>query len=125
MRNTKQKEATINALRELGHATAKEIHALGQAKCPGLGLATVYRILSDEAREGRIRHVTLAGAGDDVFDITVLPHSHVQCHQCGQVFDLPSPNYAPLLKEAKRLGIIIDQSECCLGGLCKECASQN
>lgn len=125
MRNTKQKQATLTALGTLGHATAKEVHREGIKHCPGLGLATVYRILSEEAERGHVRHVTLSGQGDDVFDITVMPHSHVQCRQCSRVFDLPSPDYTPLMKEAKKIGIRIDQSECCLSGICSACLSQS
>ena len=120
-RQTKQKTVVLQALAQRPHSTAGEIHAIASELYPGIGLATVYRILSDSVKEGVVRYVTVAGDGVDVYDTTLAPHSHMQCRICGDICDLPEPDYTAVLSAALAKGLEIEHRECCFLGVCPTC----
>jgi Fe2+ or Zn2+ uptake regulation protein len=119
-RNTTQKRVVMEALHTLGHTTAAELYAYVREQHPTLGLSTVYRILRTHAEAGLIRCLSIPGA-DDVFDATLLPHSHIRCTACGRVHDLGDPSYAKLVREADDYGFSVTACACTLLGLCAAC----
>ena len=86
-RSTAQKQVILDTLRELGsHVSAGAVYARLRETHPGIGRATVYRVLSDMAEDGLLLRIHTGGA-DDKFDVTVRPHWHMTCRICGKVAD--------------------------------------
>ena len=123
-RQTKQKSAVMDTLRRMGHTTAAALHKEAQKACEGIGLATVYRILSEEADEGNIRRLKMENT-EDIFDITTTPHSHVRCIGCGLVADVPIPNFGEAVAAAEKMGISVYHQFADLQGLCHDCQSKH
>lgn len=123
-RNTKQKQAVMEALITLGHPTAAELHAYVKQSHPTVGLSTVYRILGEGAQRGAVRRITMPDA-DDIYDATLRPHSHARCRLCKAVFDVPTPALDTSLLAAKELGFLVETVEVGLIGQCTECQISN
>lgn len=87
-RNTFQRQVVLSAVQTLCHATADEIHRFVAASHPGISKATVYRNLGLLSENGQISHIE-ATSGADYFDCTTSPHYHLQCTECGKIFDVP------------------------------------
>lgn len=119
-RQTKQKSAVMDTLRRMGHTTAAALHKEAQKTCEGIGLATVYRILTDETAEGHICRLKMENS-EDIFDITTEPHSHVRCIGCGLVADVPIPDFKEAVAAAERMGIAVRHQFADLQGLCQAC----
>ncbi|MBE7091104.1 MAG: transcriptional repressor [Clostridiales bacterium] len=71
------------------HPTAEELHALVQAKLPGIGIATVYRNLRALAEAGVI--LRLDGADTERYDGNPKDHAHFYCETCKRVTDISLP----------------------------------
>lgn len=119
-RNTKQKQAVMEALITLGHPTAAELHAYLKEREVSVGFSSVYRILGEGTQNGTVRRITMPDA-DDIFDATLRPHSHARCRLCQTVFDVPTPNLHTAFLEAKKQGFSVENVELSLVGLCKSC----
>ena len=57
-RNTKQKQAVMEALITLGHPTAAELHAYLKEREVSVGFSSVYRILGEGTQNGTVRRIT-------------------------------------------------------------------
>lgn len=81
-RNTPQRQAIVDALREADRAvTAQELHE----RLSGVGLATVYRNLQRLADEGEA-DTLLRENGETAFMLCGAGHHHhLTCRQCGVV----------------------------------------
>ena len=119
-RNTKQKQAVMDALVALGHPTAAQLHAYLKEREASVGFSSVYRILGEGAQNGTVRRITMPGA-DDIFDATLRPHSHARCRLCQMVFDVPTPTLVAALSAAKVQGFSVENVELSLVGLCNTC----
>jgi len=87
-RNTKQKSVILEALNKLNcHASASMVYDEVHKDNPSISRATVFRVLSDSAFDGKLLRIRFTGE-DDRFDITLEPHYHVTCRQCGYVADV-------------------------------------
>ena len=96
-RHTVQKDKISAALRELHqHPTAAEVCAYVQAEYPGISRATVYRVLDNMARQGKILRIPVAD-GADHFDYRTHLHYHIYCDGCGRVDDVKTENVGSLL----------------------------
>ena len=72
----------------MSHPTAEEVCGKVAEVDPGIGRATVYRVLSSLEESGEALRVPIPD-GADRFDITTSPHPHFKCRICKGVFDLP------------------------------------
>ena len=86
-RQTKQKQIIYDALKALDHPTATEVFGYVHDKYPTVSRATVFRVLSGFASNGRA--LELRAAGNEVrYDYNVEPHYHAHCSRCGRVSDV-------------------------------------
>lgn len=87
-RNTKQKGVILEALGRLNcHASAGMVYEEVHKDNPTISRATVFRVLSDSAEDGKLLRIHFTGE-DDRFDITLEPHYHISCPRCGYVADV-------------------------------------
>lgn len=121
-RNTIQKELVLNAVNNLGcHATADEIYEAVSAECSSVSKGTVYRNLHVLSEEGKIKRVEVLG-GADHFDHNCFDHWHVQCTECGRVFDVEMSEDPAIMKKIKKNDDIeILDYEITFRGICSEC----
>ena len=86
-RQTKQKQIIYDALKTLDHPTATEVYGYVHENHPTVSRATVFRVLSGFADNGRA--LELRAAGNEVrYDYNVEPHYHARCLCCGRVADV-------------------------------------
>lgn len=86
-RQTKQKQIIYDALKTLDHPTATEVYGYVHENYPTVSRATVFRVLSGFAENGRA--LELRAAGNEVrYDYNVAPHYHAHCNKCGRVADV-------------------------------------
>jgi len=87
-RNTKQKSVILDALCRLNcHASASMVYEEVRKENPTISRATVFRVLSESAKDGNLLRIHFTGE-DDRFDITLKPHYHIFCVKCGYVADV-------------------------------------
>ena len=80
MRNTKQKDVILNALRKLEtHPSADELYKYIREEHAEIGVATVYRNLGKLAENGEIRKITGLD-GSSRYDWNLEPHYHFFCN---------------------------------------------
>ena len=121
-RNTRQRLAIrdvfLSANRPL---SPSEVHACTAERVPGVGIATVYRALSDLLGEGWLTRVEIRG-GKTLYERADLRHHHhFHCDACGTCYDV----YA-CTRDLERLvppGFVLRGHDFLLHGLCEECAS--
>lgn len=105
------------------HPTALEIYELVKQKRPGIGIASVYRILHQLVARGHLRELRF-GDESSRYDANTARHDHAICHACGLLLDIPIDLMLPMqsLKEAAGMvGITLDTHEVRLYGLCASC----
>ena len=123
-RNTQQKQMILETLSEMGsHVSAGAIFKELQKKHPGIGRATVFRVLSDMAADGSILRVRTI-EGEDRYDITNFDHCHIICRRCGKVddiwFDTPPEVFGHISSSSE---FKVEKTHLEFIGLCKECAA--
>ena len=103
-RNTLQKQIVFDIFSQMhNHPSAGMVYEKVNEKYPGISKATVYRLLSEAADEGKILRLKLSDSSDR-YDITTKKHYHIVCRGCGAVADvvaiahmlkrsLPGPRY--------------------------------
>lgn len=88
-RNTRQREAVRAALSEAeGFVSAQSLHAALRASGTTVGLATVYRALTDLAEDGDAD--TLQHEGETLYRACTpgRHHHHLICRQCGLAIEV-------------------------------------
>ena len=124
---SKQRELILNSLRNRkDHPTAEKLYLDLKNEMPELGIATVYRNLSDLCEEGKIIRIKTA-SGPDKFDGNTMPHIHFECKECGDIIDIvlfenqvkPLDNDLKIF--AKQINAEVEDSEITITGLCKKC----
>ena len=86
-RMTRQRRLMMEILRRKNwHPTAEEIYGIVRMRIPKISLGTVYRNLDMLSRDGIIQKVGAAGA-QRRYDGNPIPHFHVQCKKCMDVWD--------------------------------------
>ena len=87
-RNTLQKKIVFEIFSQMhNHPSAGMVYDKVNEEYPGISKATVYRLLSEAADEGKIQRLKLSDASDR-YDITVKKHCHIVCKGCGAVADV-------------------------------------
>jgi Fur family peroxide stress response transcriptional regulator len=126
-RYSRKREAILNAIRSTDtHPSADWVYQTLRPIYPDLSLGTVYRNLTKFKEEGLIVSVCTVN-GQERFDATVTPHTHLICKSCGSVTDLPDirPDQDLQLDQVARLhGVEIDRCELVFYGKCSRCTKQ-
>lgn len=123
-RNTIQRKQVLDVLLSLEgeHPSAEKVYTRVHELYPTVSKATVYRILKDEAAEGRILGVDMPR---DVgrYDSRVDGHYHIRCRICGRVADVEMGKGTTDGLFADVGGFRIEDVYLSLSGVCPECAS--
>ncbi|MGH3456754.1 Fur family transcriptional regulator [Aeromicrobium sp.] len=127
-RVTAARRAVIEALEPHDHLTADEIASRAEAAAPGVHRTTVYRALATLGDIGLIAHTHVAGSAT-IYHLTVgegadyhLDHAHVQCTECGSIFNVEDGLLTPLADDIERaIGFRLDVHHAALLGVCSSC----
>ena len=124
-RNTKQKAVILDALCKLNcHASASMVYEEVRKENPTISRATVFRVLSDSAEDGKLLRIRFTDE-DDRFDITLKPHYHIACSKCGYVADVELQNMRnPMDYIADSAGFTPQSHNLEFVGLCPKCTAQ-
>jgi Fur family transcriptional regulator, ferric uptake regulator len=126
-RNTRQREAVLDAIGRAGRAlTPGEILALAQASVASLNLSTIYRHLTALQGEARIVKVLLPGQAAR-FEAACHEgargaghhHHHFHCNACDRVYALHACPGS--MQEMAPEGFVVDSHEITLRGECADC----
>lgn len=121
-RNTRQKSAVKAVLDAADRPlTPQEILGGAQLDVPGLGIATVYRVLRGLLEEGEASAVELPGQAPRYEMAHRGHHHHFQCRACDKVFEVSGcPGDLSRLAPA---GFQLDGHEVVLYGRCATCVT--
>ncbi|WP_417564039.1 Fur family transcriptional regulator [Microbacterium sp.] len=93
-RNTWQRERVREALTDAeGFVSAQSLHATLREENTGIGLATVYRALSDMAAVGDADSLQ-SPEGESLYRACTSPghHHHLICRSCGLTVEIAAPD---------------------------------
>ena len=104
------------------HASAEEIYRLLIDQGEDVGVATVYRVLTQCEQAGLIRRLQFEG-GPSVFEIAGGDHhDHIVCARCGRVEEFHDDIIERRQREiADQAGFDIEDHSMVLYGLCHDC----
>lgn len=121
-RNTQQRQAILAALKKAERPlSVQEVLLSAQKRCPGLGVATVYRNLKALVAEEELTSVDMPG-GLVLYELPASGHHHhFSCLKCSKVFDIEACkfNFQKLIPD----GFQLSGHEILLSGFCRTCAS--
>lgn len=122
-RYSKQRELILNCVRQTTeHPTADMVYQRILPLCPNLSRGTVYRNLNLLADDGLLFRMPFQV---ERYDARVEPHAHLQCQECGGVYDLPTLSYDTGLDEkVESFGFRVDRHDLLFYGTCPACAKQ-
>lgn len=87
-RYSKQRELILTSLKSRkDHPTADILYADLKQEMPEIGVATVYRNLSELVKEGEIIKIK-SRLGKDRYDGNLTPHIHFECEVCANIEDI-------------------------------------
>jgi len=120
-RNTQQRQAILKVFEKASRPlNIQEIHMAAKKRCPGLGIATVYRNLKALVDDGKIISVDMPG-GVVLYEVSGGGHHHhFSCNGCLKVFDVDACGLN--LQSLIPPGFKLEQHEILLSGLCNSCA---
>ncbi|MFM8445334.1 MAG: ferric iron uptake transcriptional regulator [Methylococcus sp.] len=104
------------------HLSAEEIYKSLIAEGEEIGLATVYRVLTQFEAAGLVMRHHFEG-GNSVFELNLgHHHDHIVCVQCGKVEEFQDETIERLQAEiATHKNFILTDHSLCLYGICGEC----
>ncbi len=104
------------------HLTAEQIYKILIKSNEDIGLATVYRVLTQFESSGIVRRHHFEG-GNSVFELeSGTHHDHILCVKCGQVAEFTDDVIEQRQKEvAVRLGFTLTDHSLYLYGYCTAC----
>lgn len=121
-RLTPQREVVLQAVEQLGHATADDIHRVVADQAPTLNLSTIYRTLTLLEELGVIQAVKLADRSTVYHSKAIPAHVHLVCSRCGGVTDaLPDDFGALALTLVRTYGFDADLDRLVISGTCRDC----
>ena len=123
-RNTLQKQIVFDIFSQMhNHPSAGMVYEKVNEKYPGISKATVYRLLSEAADEGKILRLKLSDSSDR-YDITTKKHYQIVCRGCGAVADVEvdfdDERFARIAEGYE--GFSVEECHLEFAGLCRECA---
>src|SRR5947209_10652937 len=109
------------------HPTALEVYEAVRRVRPRIGLATVYRILHQLTKQGRIKEL---GRNDECcrYDARTHRHDHAVCTECGALLDIPlniQLSNEVLQAAAQAAGLTMGSHEVRIYGRCTPCQERN
>ena len=104
------------------HFTAEEIYKMLVADQEEIGLATVYRVLTQFEAAGLVRRHHFEG-GSSVFELNSGEHhDHLVCIQCGKITEFVNEQIEEQQSDiAKNAGFVMTDHELNIYGVCAEC----
>jgi Fur family ferric uptake transcriptional regulator len=104
------------------HLTAEQVYKILLSENEEIGLATVYRVLTQFEAAGLVARHHFEG-GNSVFELnTGGHHDHIVCVKCGKVDEFTDPVIESRQKEiADKLGYELTDHSLYLYGLCVNC----
>lgn len=116
-RNTLQKSVILDCvLSSSVHPTAEQVYVEAKKSVPSLSLGTVYRVLNELVKDGKVLLVAVPGLPDR-FDKTLHNHAHFICLNCGRVIDVEKASEAIIPDGVGK----VEQEVFVLKGLCRDC----
>ncbi len=106
------------------HLSAEDVYKTLLHEGEEIGLATVYRVLTQFEAAGLVKRHHFEG-GNSVFELERgQHHDHVVCVKCGKVEEFSDEVIEQRQKEiAQSLNFKLTDHSLCLYGLCKNCQS--
>ena len=124
---SKQRELILDTLRNRkDHPTVDMLYQDLKPIMPNIGIATIYRNISELYEEGQIKKIKCK-EGPDRYDGNEIQHIHFECEGCQQIFDIEvSKEEAKIIsneleKLTKTINAKYDNNEIWLSGLCSNC----
>ncbi len=107
------------------HASAEDIYKLLLQQGEDVGVATIYRVLTQCADAGLIRRLQFEG-GRAVFELAATDHhDHLVCVRCGKVEEFHDDLIEARQQQiASQAGFEIEEHSMVLYGLCPQCRKQ-
>ncbi len=107
------------------HLSAEDVHLQLKNEAIGLGLATIYRVLTQFEQAGLLHRHFFEG-GRAVFELNRgNHHDHLICTQCGKVEEFYDPEIERLQnKIAKQHGFLLESHAHYLYAVCALCQKQ-
>ena len=107
------------------HVSAEDVYKLLLEQNEEIGLATVYRVLTQFETSGLVIRHNFEG-GRSVFELNDADHhDHIVCVKCGKVVEFSDPNIEKRQqKAAESAGFILQDHALYLYGVCKKCVKQ-
>ncbi len=104
------------------HLTAEQVYKILLSEDEEIGLATVYRVLTQFEAAGLVTRHHFEG-GNSVFELTTAEHhDHIVCMKCGKVDEFADDFIETRQKEvAKKLGYDLTDHSLYLYGFCPQC----
>lgn len=104
------------------HVSAEDVYRLLLANSEEIGLATVYRVLTQFEGAGLVTRHHFE-SGHSVFELSPEHHhDHIVCIKCGHVEEFADPDIeARQLEIAKRLGFELTDHDLNMYGICADC----
>jgi Fur family ferric uptake transcriptional regulator len=104
------------------HLTAETVHSRAQDRLPEISLATVYNTLNELVIMGEVVEVPGAGGAKRYDPNAHLPHHHLVCTSCGELWDvLHRSGGSVTLKDSERKGFEVTGIEIVFRGVCSDC----
>lgn len=111
---------------EMRHLSAEDVYRLLIAEDVDIGLATVYRVLTQFEQAGILMRSQFDG-GKAVFELNDGDHhDHFICTNCTKVVEFSDPEIEKRqYRIAEDLGFELESHTLVLYGICEECISSN
>lgn len=110
---------------ETKHLSAEDVYKALIEADEDVGLATVYRVLTQFESAGLVMRHHFEG-GSSVFELTTIDHhDHIVCQTCGNVeefYDEVIENQQEMI--AEKYGFRITDHSMYLYGICKDCQAK-
>ncbi len=120
-RLTSQRAAISRAVRELGHASPRQIHELVRQTHPMLSLNTVYATLETLEQVGQILRLT-GPEGSLLYEAASPSHHHFHCFACRRVLDIQDPTLDEIPLPASTRGrVTVTRRRVEFYGYCPRC----
>ncbi len=107
---------------EVRHLTAEQVYKILLNENEEIGLATVYRVLTQFEAAGLVTRQHFEG-GNSVFELNRGDHhDHIVCVKCGKIDEFTDQTIEKRQKLiAKELGYVLTDHSLCLYGFCSSC----
>ena len=104
------------------HVSAEDVYKMLIAADEEIGLATVYRVLTQFEQAGLVTRHNFEG-GHSVFELSKEDHhDHIVCQKCGKITEFSDEKIEARQTEvAKSLGYILLDHNLNMYGLCPDC----